>query len=129
MLRVGLREHRQFDIRGAAPELAEVLPQIVDFIFRQRQPQVAVRGAQCVDSTRGEIHALHRLGFNVMEQRVSRFQRIQHGLGHAVVDQWQQRGLLRRRKRTAAAHVERRAPLDARDRFESAMTRDVGRLR
>ena len=50
MLGVGLREHHQLDVGRIALQARKVLPQVFDFVVRQRQPHVAVGALQRRDA-------------------------------------------------------------------------------
>ena len=128
MLGIGLGEHHEFDVGRIAPELAEVLDQIIDLVIRQRQAQFAVGGDQCLAPARQQIDGGQGLWCDVMEQGPRRIDRRQHRLGHAVVEACRQRQL--------SAVIGRRpgdmkggATLDAPDAGKAAIARDVGRLR
>ena len=87
MLGVGLGEHHQFDVGRVASAGRKVLGQIVDFVVRQGEAERGVGSGQCNAPTCGQVDGFERLRRIVMEQGGGVFERIEHRLGHAVVQQ------------------------------------------
>ena len=131
VLRIGLREHHQLDVGGVAAGTDEVLDKIRDFVFRQREPHLAVGAFQRDNAAIQHIHRCERPGIEALEEPRRFLERREHGFRHAVVDQRQQRGffLCRQRAGTAPGNPECNAALDALHRFQAAMTRDIGGFR
>ena len=130
MLRIGLREHRQFDVRRIASHTREILDQVVDFIVRQRQAHCAVglhqRGATACE----EIDRRQGFGLDVAEQVRCLIQRAEYRLGHAIVNQRQQSPTVRFGKfsRRAPDNVAGNTPLDAVHGPKAAGMGNVGGL-
>ena len=116
MLGVRLREHGELGIRGVAPEAAKGLLEVLQLVFAQGKPEPQVRLRQL-----RQPDELQRTGDDMLEQARCILERLEHGFGHAVV---QQRGDFR----AAGIDVVSRTPLDAPHAREAAVARDVGRL-
>ena len=124
VLRVGLREHHQFDVGGIAIKFGKTRRKVIDLIRRQGQSQFAVgldeRGAAAFH----ECNGAQGLRGDVAEQRIGLLPGGQHRLGHAIVQLRDERIALE-----FPFGVYRRAALYPRHRREAALTRDLGRLR
>ena len=94
MFGVGLGEHHQLDIGRIAFQADEIFQQIIDFIRRQRQPQIAIGGHQSLAPADENIHTRNRFRRMVIEQLAHALHIGEHRLGHAVMDQRQQRAVL-----------------------------------
>ena len=68
VLRVGLREHHQFNIAGVALEFFEAIDQVVNLILGQRQAQLGIRRHQSLAPTGKHVYALHRFGGMLTKQ-------------------------------------------------------------
>ena len=125
MFGVGLGEHHQLDIGRVALEPREVIDQIIDLVRRQGETEHYVGFDQRRTSLRHEIDAGQRLWRNVMEQGIGRIERIEHRLGHAIMQLRRQYTAIQ----LAFSHgMESGAALDAANRPEPALTRDFGGL-
>ena len=129
VLRVRLREHHQLDVGRIAFELvAERGDEVVDLVVGQRETQCGVRGFERRTALREHRHRRERLGFVMREQPRRGIHRLEHALGHAVVDDRGNGRTLRAGQRRPCAHVIGDAAFDADDAGEPADVRDVGRL-
>ncbi len=132
VFRIGLREHHQFHVRRIAPDVLEVLREIFDFVFRQRQPEFAISPCQCRHAAAEDIHRVQRLGIETLKQLIRVFHRAKHRFGHAVVNQGPQlrgqRGGLRGRHAIDPIDPISRATLNALHRFQTTVACDVGGL-
>ena len=128
MLGIGLGEHHQFDVGRVSPAGREVLGQIVDLVFRQGEAERGVGADQRIAATCGQIDGFERLRRIVMEQTGGVFERIEHRLGHAVVqkrgDSAAPPGIETGTRHEAVGN----AALDPEDLIESALMDDVGGL-
>ena len=131
MLGVRLREHHQLDVGRIAPDTREVARQVFDLVVRERQPHFTVGDAQRIDAAADDVDGFERLRLVVAKQLLRFCERAKHGLGHAVVNQRQQRCEFACRQAAAIRLGDkvRRAALDAFDRVEPALARDVGGFR
>ena len=68
VLRVGLREHEQLDVRRIAAELAVIRRQVVDLIVAQRQSEAHVGLCQRLGRVISEGHSAHRRGISGIEE-------------------------------------------------------------
>ncbi|OQA33963.1 MAG: hypothetical protein BWY57_00871 [Betaproteobacteria bacterium ADurb.Bin341] len=71
MLGIGLREHHQLNVSRVAARLGKNIEEIVDFIFRQRQPQTAIGHHQRGTATGQYIDGRERLGRKMAKQFAS----------------------------------------------------------
>ncbi len=128
VLRVGLREHVEFNVVRVAPQAGERVMQVVDFIFCQRQPQTHVGVRQRLTALPQQIHALYRRGVVVREQLRGVFQRAEHALHHAVMQLC--RNLAPGVVARGGIHIEviRHAALQAFDLGEPAVMGDICRF-
>ena len=135
VLRVGLREHHQFDIGRIASQFAVGGDQIVDLVVGQRQPHVAIGGCQRIAATAAHRNRAHRLALEGAEQDSRIGVCLQHRFRHPVVQQRRHR--LAGSDRKVARATEKpgfksdevpATTLDARDTAEAAVAGDVGRL-
>ena len=131
VLRIRLREHHQLDVGRIALQARKVLPQVVDLVVRKCEPHLAIGACQRRNATSKNVDRLERPRRVVMKQLRRGVWRIEHGLGHAVVNQRQQRGSFRPGEAAAAGfgHMPGDAAFDALDRSQAAMARNVGRFR
>ena len=129
MLGIGLREHHEFDIGRISAELAVGGEQVVDLVSRQGKTELGI-GADQGLTAGGQRYPTQRPRRLTREQRLRLLRRRQHHLGHAVVQQGRDRGVLRRGQIGDAAlrQAVLDAALDAPHGAESADLRDVGRL-
>ncbi|CPO39864.1 Uncharacterised protein [Bordetella pertussis] len=134
VLAVGLREHHQLDVGRIAPQVAERLRQVIDFVFGQRQPQRHVGLLQRGAALGLHRHGAHRLAGQRLEQRLAVERAVDHGLGHAVVQAVgrarQHVGVERLGAQQAAFGRQRvtHAALDAAHGVQATIVRDIGRL-
>ncbi|CCJ76360.1 conserved hypothetical protein [Cronobacter muytjensii 530] len=126
---VGLREHIELDVVRVAPQAGERVVQVVDFIFRQRQPQTYVGVGQRLTALSQQIHALHRRGLMMRKQLRRLFQRAEDALHHAVVQhrRYLLPGVIARRR--VGVNVVRHAALQAFNLTEPAVVGDICRFR
>jgi hypothetical protein len=123
MLRIRLREHRQFDVGGVALLLREVVHEVVDFVGCQRQAEALVGVLDGRAALAEHVHLGQRLRLDVTEQRRGGVERGHHGFGHPVVQQRQHR-----RQVAFTADVVRRRAFHPRHRGHAAAPDDVGGL-
>ena len=116
VLRVRLREHGELGVGGVAPHGAVGALEISDLVGAQRQAEPRIRLPQL-----GDGNPLERPRRHALEEPRRVVERREHGLGHAIVQQRGDAGLAR-------VNGECGAALDAPDRGEAAVSRDVGRL-
>jgi hypothetical protein len=116
VLGVRLGEHGELGVGRVAPHRAVGLLQVLDLLVAQREAQALVRLAQRAHRHPGELSRRHPL-----EELRRLVERAQHRLRHAIVQQ---------RCDVGAAGIREinRAALDAGDRREAAVVRDVGGL-
>ena len=131
VLRVGLREHHELDVGRITAEPPEAGVQVFDLVRRQREAELPVRALERGAAVGVQRDCRQRPRRHVDEQPRRVREVGKDGLDHAVVDERQERrAVLRRQRRArAAAHAKHDAALDARDRGQAAVARDVGRLR
>ena len=70
VLRVCLGKHIEFRIGRIAAEFRECIRQIIDFIFRQRQPQRNIGFFQCRTALTREVNHGQRCRFMAGKQRL-----------------------------------------------------------
>ena len=130
MLGVRLREHHQLDVGRVAGDALELLREVFDLVLRQRESHVPVRPFQRCQPAAEDIHRGERPRLEVLEQAGGLIEGSQHRFGHPVVHQRDEsRSLARGKCPPVSGHDEiGDAALDALDRLESAVPRDVGRL-
>ena len=130
VLGIRLREHHQLDVGRVASLAAEMLEEIVDLVGSERQAQCHVGVVDCGPPAGKQIDSRQRPRRDVREQSRRAVERGKHRFGHAVVDERQERRAIFARKLRAPARRDtvRDAALDARDRRETAVVRDVGGL-
>ena len=127
VLGVGLREHHQFNVVRIAAQLGEAGDQVIDLVIGQRQTQLTVGLEQCLAATTEHIHAGQLAGLRVHEQRLGHRQLVEHHLGHAVV-QLRRHRLKLRLIQGLTFQVISHTALDAHDRLQAAVVRDIGGL-
>ncbi len=131
VLGVRLREHHELDVGRVAAERAERGVEVVDLVVGECQPQLGVRAFERAAALGEERHRRERTRLDVREQHVRFVGTVEDRLGHPVADQRHERLAVGARQRLAAAR--RRMPvdaaLDAANRVETTVARDVGRLR
>ena len=125
VLGIGLGEHHQLGVRGVAPQGGEALRQVVDFILRQRQAQLAVGGGQRLAAAADHVHAGQRARPVVGEQHLGVLQPVEHGFHHAIV---QRRRQLAPVRRTVELEPVLNAALHPRHLGEAGVVADVGGL-
>ena len=121
MLRIGLREHHQFDVAGVSLQTAIGVDQIFDFIGRQCQSEILVCLLQAFDSARQNIDGRQGSGRVAGEKRLACVQLGKNRLGHAVVQ-------IRHRNLCVALQRVTNPAFDTADLSQAAMMRDIGRL-
>ena len=124
VLRVRLGEHRELDVGGIPAVAREVRDEVVHLVGRQRQPERPVGLVNRLAAARQHVDRREGLRRDVTKQRVGRVHRPEHGFRHAIVQQRQDRADV-----PGGVEVINRAALDAADRAEAAVVRDVGGLR
>ena len=128
VLGVRLGEHHQLDVGRVAPDAGEVVHQIVDFVVRQGQAQLAVGHHQRVTTAGKDVHGGQGLRGVVLEQGMGSVGVIEHRLGHAVVDRRQDGFAVAGIEAAAQIEAEGGAALDTNDLVEAALVGDVGGL-
>ena len=132
VLGIGLREHGQFGVRRVAPAVLIVRQQVIEFVFRERQPQRAVGLFQRRAPVFPHGNAAQRGGRIVVKQAFGFLHVQQQGFGHAVKERRGSRGEhIIRRTLASRLHVQvQRAPaLNAQNFRKTALARNFGRLR
>ena len=86
VLGVRLGEHIQFDVVRVTTKLVKRILQIVDFVFRQRQPQTEVGVNQRLTSLPQQIDAGHRRRLMLSKQLFALFQRVKDAFHHPVME-------------------------------------------
>ena len=133
VLAVGLGEHHQLDVGGVAPQVAEGLGQVFDFVVGQRQAQRGVGLDQRLGAARLHGHGAHGLAGQRLEQRLAVEAGVDHGFGHAVMQGGGARqhgsveGLGAQQAALGRDHVAH-AALDAAHGVQAAVVGDVGGL-
>ena len=118
VLRVGLREHHQFDVRRLPVQVGVLRRQVGDLVRRESEPQAPVRIAQRRFAPPGTHHRSRLpLGEDVVEAFLD-----PGDLGHAVVED---RGDFRM---VAAVHEPADAAFNPTHTVETAAAEDVGGL-
>ena len=128
VFRVGLGKHHQLNVGRIAADGGEVFYQVINFIRRQRQAQLAVGGVQRVAPTGQHVHRAQRLRRYMGEQPFGVVQAGQHLLGHPVMQQGAQLLAFGVAQRVFAAHPVGQTTLDAGDLVQAAMAGNVGGL-
>jgi hypothetical protein len=125
MLRIRLREHHEFDIRGIAPQLAEGQDQVVDFIGRQSQPPAGIGLGQRRVTLVTQDNAAQRSRCSGTEQALGLIGLRPNRFGHAIVQQRAQ--ILERRSRKLVGRIDevQGAALQPADDPEPAHLRNV----
>ena len=126
VLGIGLGEHHQLDVGRIAPGAAEIFDKVVDLIVGKRQTKIAIRALKRGAPASEDIDRGERLRRIVVKQGVGLVLATEHGLGHAVMQQGEQRGVP---LNPACIDRIRNAALDAHDLVETALVRDIRRLR
>ena len=130
VLGVRLGEHHQLDVGRVAAHPTEARVEIIDLVRRQREAQCDIRALDRGTALREQRNHGQRPGREMGEQRLRVLQRRQHRLGHPIVQEGQQRRAIRRAQQRAVRcrNLKCHAALDARDRRETAVLRDIRRL-
>ena len=121
MLRVGLREHHQFNVARVATKLGIGGVEIIDFVCRQGKSQVDIRLLQC------DFAIVKRIDFNqwprlmVLEQGSTIVDTRKNGFDHAIVQQFQ-------RQRIAGINEIDDAAFDPANRIQTTIVCDISRF-
>ena len=131
VLRIRLREHHQLDIGRIAVKCAKCAIEIIDFVRRKRESKRRVGIFERHATLCEQRYRRQRTRLEMREQSAGAGKIVEHGLGHAVVKEWQERFtiLVGKRQVIASCDPVRDAAFDSWDRFEPAVVRDVRRLR
>ena len=127
MLRVRLREHHELHVGGFASELGERLEQIIDFVVREREPELSIRRHQSMAIT-AQRHAdkwARRFGH---EQHVRLREISKYRLGHPIVDRGDHDLAFGIAQGTLASETKLDAALDPSHGRETADVRNISRL-
>ena len=87
VLRVRLGEHHQLHIRRVAPELAEILHQVVDLVLGQSQSELAIRMLQGLVARPEHVHAGEGERSRPAEEPLGVLEAREHRFRHAVVEE------------------------------------------
>ena len=122
VLRVRLREHHELDVGRIAPQAPEICVEVVDLVGRQREPELGIGALERRPAGREQRDRGQRTRRNVLEQARGITNVVEHGLGHAVVHERQQRRPVVRAKR----YARRASRSDRRRRARCATRRRAG---
>ena len=128
VLRVGLREHHEFDVGRVTVRRDESIDQVADLVVGQRQAEVAVGGFDGNTAAAQQVDARDRRRLDVGEHTFESGIAVEHGLGHAIVDQCGHGSLLLGGEAALGGDSVFDAALQPEDRGEPALTRDLGGL-
>jgi hypothetical protein len=110
---------------GLRPILAEVLDQVIDLVVGQREAQFGVRRHQRGLAAAEDVDRGQRLRRDVVEEFARGVDGIEHGFGHAVMQQGGNSPCRQRRLLAFAREVVSGAALDALHRRKTAVPGDV----
>ncbi len=86
VLGVGLRKHHQLDVVGIAFEFGESFDEVIDLILGQSESERGIGGDEGSATFGEDRHGRERTRFVVVKEHLAGFERIEDGLGHAVVE-------------------------------------------
>ena len=126
MLRIGLREHHQFNIGRIAPGFPdEEVHEVIDLVFRKRESEAGIGFNERLAPAGQQVDRRHRLGREMAEQLRRLLEIREDGLDHPVVQQGGHLGT----RATDTIKAQRDSALDAFDGGQSAVPGDIGSLR
>ena len=129
VLRVGLGEHHQLDVRRVATQRLEALDQVVELVVRQGETEFAVGAHQGVAAAAQHVHRHDGPRLGGLEQAGRILELEEERLGHAVVQQPAGNAQCAVRQRRGGLQIVGDAPFDSGDLAETAVAGNVGGLR